>query len=253
DAYVVSKVYSPHPWRSMFDDVPEDQRIDYDYDERINYGGIFGQLEYSIENFSAFVQGAVSSQSHVRWDRFQYTKENEKSETVTNTGYNIKGGASYKINNHAIYANAGHYSRQPFHDNIYLNYGNEVNPLTKNEKILGLELGYAYTSRVFSANLNLYRTSWKDRVTTNSVLDPVTDILTYEQNSGVHQLHSGVEVDFIVRPTDKLDVKGFASFGDWKYDDAVHRNIYDESQNLISTTTDDIKGGKVGDAAQTNL
>src|SRR5699024_5148432 len=104
DAYVVSKVYSPHPWRSMFDDVPEDQRIDYDYDERINYGGIFGQLEYSIENFSAFVQGAVSSQSHVRWDRFQYTKENEKSETVTNTGYNIKGGASYKINNHAIYA-----------------------------------------------------------------------------------------------------------------------------------------------------
>lgn len=254
DGYEVTKVYSPNPWKSTFDDVPEDQRLNYDYDERISYGGIFGQVEYSVENFSAFVQGALSSQSHVRWDRFQYTKENEKSESVTNTGYNIKGGASYKIENkHAIYANAGHYSRQPFHDNIYLNFGNEVNPLTKNEKILGLELGYSYTSRVFSANLNLYRTSWKDRVTTTSVLDPITNELTYEQNSGVHQLHSGVEFDFIVRPIDDLDIKGFASFGDWKYDDDVHTNTYDESQNLISTTINDVKGGKVGDAAQTNI
>lgn len=254
DGYDVTKVYSPNPWKSTFDNVSKNQRIDYDYDERINYGGVFGQLEYSKNNFSAFVQGALSTQSHVRWDRFQYTKENEKSKSVTNTGYNIKGGASYRIQeSHAIYANAGHYSRQPFHDNIYLNYGNDVNPLTKNEKILGLELGYSYTSRVFNANLNLYRTSWKDRVTTSSIVNPNTNELTYEQNSGVHQLHSGIELDFMARLTDDLELRGFAAFGDWKYDDNVHRNIYDESQNLISTTTDDVKGGKVGDAAQTNM
>lgn len=254
DGYVVDKQYSPHPWRSMFDDVPKNQRLAYDYDERINYGGVFGQAEYSKNNFSAFVQGALSTQSHVRWDRFGYTKENEKSESVNNTGYNIKGGLSYKIEDkHAIYANAGHYSRQPFHDNIYLNYGNDVNPLTKNEKILGLELGYAYTSRVFSANLNLYRTSWQDRVTGNSKTDSDTGILLYEQNSGVSQLHSGVELDFIFRPLDNLDIKGFASFGDWKYDDDVLTRTYDESLNLVNEETKDVTDGKVGDAAQTNL
>lgn len=252
--YDVTKQYSPHPWRSMFDDVPKDQRVAYDYDERINYGGIFGQVEYSDDNFSAFMQGALSTQSHVRWDRFQYTKENEKSESVSNTGYNIKGGVSYKIESrHAIYANAGHYSRQPFHDNIYLNYGNDVNPLTKNEKILGLELGYSYNSRPFSANLNLYRTSWKDRVTGSSITDVDTGVLHYEQNSGVNQLHSGMEVDFIARPLDNLDIKGFASFGNWKYDDNVLRRTYDESLNLVSEEIDDVKGGKVGDAAQTNF
>lgn len=252
--YVVTDEYSPHPWRSVFDSVPHDQRIDYDYDERIMYGGVFGQAEYSTDNFSAFVQGALSTQSHVRWDRFQYTKENEKSESVNNTGYNIKGGLSYRIeNNHAIYANAGHYSRQPFHDNIYLNYGNDVNPLTENEKILGLELGYSYTSRMFSGNLNLYRTSWKDRVTGSSRTDGTGDNLLFEQNSGVHQLHSGVELDFIFRPLDNLDIKGFASFGDWKYDDNVLTKVFDESLNLLSEEIQDVKGGKVGDAAQTNL
>lgn len=255
DGYIVNDQYSPHPWRSMFDDVPKNQRIDYDYDEQINYGGIFGQIEYSKEDFSAFVQGALSTQSHVRWDRFQYTKENEKSESVNNAGYNIKGGLSYRIEDrHAVYANAGHYSRQPFHDNIYLNYGNDVNPLTENEKILGLELGYSYSSQIFSANLNLYRTSWKDRVTGSSSSDDNQNgLLLYTQNSGVHQLHSGVELDFILRPLDNLDIKGFASFGDWKYDDNVLKKVYDESLNLVSEEIVDVKGGKVGDAAQTSV
>lgn len=252
--YDVTKTYSPHPWRSTFDSVDYTQRFAWDYDERISYGGVFGQLEYKKNNFSTFIQGAVSTQNHQRWDRFQYTKENEKAKSVNNTGYNVKAGASYKIDGgHAIYANAGHYSRQPFHDNIYLNYGNDVNPLTKNEKILGLELGYSYSSYVFSTNVNLYRTSWKDRVTTSSYDDSDTGERMYRQNSGVNQLHSGVEVDFIFRPMDALNIKGFASFGDWKYDDNVYTKIYDEDQNLISESLNDVKGGKVGNAAQVNL
>ena len=35
----------------------------------------------------------------------------------------IQGGLNYNIGaNHGIYVNAGVYSRQPFHDNLYLNY-----------------------------------------------------------------------------------------------------------------------------------
>ena len=62
-----------------------------------------------------------------------------------------------------------------------------------------------------------------------------------------------VELDFIVTPLYNLHVKGFASFGDWKYDDNVLTKVFDESLNLVSEEVQDVKGGRVGDAAQTNL
>jgi len=252
--YIVSATYSIDPWSTLFDYADEDERVDYDYDERINYGGVFGQLEYATDKFSAFVQGSVSTQSHVRWDRFNYDEANEKSKTVDNTGFNIKGGGSYSFNeNNTIYANAGYYSRQPYHDNIYLNYTNDINPLTENEKILGLELGYTYTSSIFSASLDLYRTSWKDRVTTSSYTDDDTNQLFYETDEGVEQLHTGAELQLLVRPMSNLRVKGFASIGNWEYVDDAQTTTRDENLNTISVETNDVDGGKVGGAAQTTF
>ncbi|MFA7444315.1 MAG: TonB-dependent receptor [Flavobacteriaceae bacterium] len=250
--YVVTDHFSANPWSAVFDKADNDQKVDYDYDEKINYGGIFGQIEYATDRFSAFFQGALSSQSHIRWDRFQYSKAEEESEKVNNAGYNIKAGASYTIaEGHTVFANAGHYSRQPYHDNIYLNFDNDVNPLTENEKITGLELGYIFTNEFIDVNLNYYRTSWKDRVTTTS--NVVNDELLYTSNSGVSQLHSGIELDLRARPTSNLTIKGFASFGNWEYDDNAYKKVFDESLELISEETTDIKGGKVGNAAQTTF
>lgn len=258
----ITATYKANPWSALFNFADEGERYAWDYDERISYGGLFTQLEYAKDNFSAFVQGSLSNQSHTRWDRYQYTPDQEKSEKVNNSGYNIKGGVAYTIaENHSVYGNAGHYSRQPYHDNIYLNFGNDVNPLTENEKITGLELGYSFKSSIFSANVNAYRTSWKDRVTTTS--DAVAEDgiigttpvlegdLIYTTNSGVTQLHKGIEVDFIVRPIEKLDVKGFASWGDWKYDDDALEVIRDEDRNILSEEVIEAKDGKVGGAAQT--
>jgi outer membrane receptor protein involved in Fe transport len=253
NGYNVTETFSINPWKALTNSVDNNQKVDYDYDERITYGGLFGQIEYSNEDFSAFLQGALSNQSHVRWDRFQYTKENEKSEKVNNIGYNIKGGLSYNITeNHVIFGNTGYYSRQPYHDNIYLNFGNDVNPLTSNEKIFGVEFGYKFISTFFSANLNAYRTSWKDRVTTTSDTNDDGQLI-YTNNSGLSQLHQGLELDFVAKPLPKLDLRGFASIGDWKYDDNALQRTYDESLNLLSEEVTDVKGGKVGDAAQTTF
>lgn len=253
DGYVVTERYSANPWSAIFDKKPDDfQKIDYDYDERITYGGVFGQMEYATDDFSAFVQGAVSNQSHVRWDRFQYTQENEKSDKVNNTGYNVKAGASYKFaEQHTIFANAGYYSRQPYHDNIYLNFRNEVNPLTQNEKITGFEAGYRYRSSFIDVNIDAYMTRWKDRVTTTSNTDEDTGILLYTTNNGVHQLHKGIEAELVARPIKAIGIKWFASIGDWKYDDDVLTVVRDENRNIISETVKDVKGGRVGGGAQT--
>ena len=257
----VTEDMSANPWMSTFKTMAEDQRIDYDNSERISYAGVFGQLEYANDNLSAFFQGAVSTQGHQRFDRYDYLPQFEDSEKVNNIGYNLKAGLGYLLNDdNSLYVNAGYYSRQPYHDNIYLNFTNEINPLTSNEKILGLEAGYSFKSEFFTANLNLYRTSWKDRVTTNSrVLTANTTIGTtnllvadqvFTTNEGVEQLHSGIELDLMVKPVSVIDIKGFVSLGNWEYQGDVVTTQRDEDRNVLTFTSEDVDGGKVGDAAQ---
>ncbi len=262
--------FRPSGWAAAFDTYPEDQKIAYSNDERISYGGLFTQLEYSTDQVSAFFQGSVSNQYHQRFDFYQYADQSlidgtssqstgvplpagitdgVDSEKVNNFGYNAKAGFSYKPTEaHAFYFNTGYYDRQPYHDNIYLNFTNQINPLTENEKIFGLEAGYGFNSSIFSANVNVYRTSWKDRVVTSS--DIVDDVLTYETNFGTEQLHTGVELDFKLRPTPGLSFNGFASLGDWMYKGEAVTQVTDEERNVLSTETNDFDGGKVGGAAQ---
>ncbi|OXB01042.1 TonB-dependent receptor [Flavobacterium oncorhynchi] len=249
------------PWPATFNTIAEDQRIDYDYGETISYGGVFSQLEYSKDNFSAFFQGSLSNQSHSRVDRFDYLPQYQDSKKVDNVGYNVKGGTSYKIaEQHTIYANAGYYSRQPYHDNIYLNFTNAVNPLTKNEKIFGLEAGYTFASKIVTASVNAYRTSWKDRVTTTSTTATAADVakypslqlgdLIYKTNEGVEQVHTGVELDFVAKPTHNLNLTGFLSVGDWQYKGNTVTTTRDESLSTLDKVQQDVDGGKVGDGAQ---
>lgn len=262
----VNEYYPAEPWTAMFNTIGQSQRIDYDYSERISYGGIFGQLEYAKDNFTAFFQGALSQQQHQRFDRYDYEPAHQDSEKVSNLGYNVKAGASYSIDKtHSLYANAGFYSRQPYHDNVYLNYTNRVNPLASNEDVLGFEAGYNFKSKIFNASLNAYRTSWKNRVigtsfnvtavagqTIGGVLLP-QGALVYTTSQNDEQLHTGLELDFTLKPVRKLDLKGFASVGNWEYKGNSVQRRYDENQNILDETKVDVDGGKVGDAAQTTF
>lgn len=260
---LLTEAYEPNPYAALSNYAPVGQRYAWDYDERITYGGLFGQIEYRTELFSTFMQGSISRQSHTRWDRYQYTEENEQSPTVNNNGYNIKGGFSYSPNEkNSFYVNSGYYSRQPYHDNIYLNFGNRVNPLTENEKVLGLEAGYRLRTLNFDLNVNLYRTTWEDRVTTTegnadsaqaALYNVDVDDIIYFNNSGVNQLHQGIEVDFRYRTTNKLSFAGFASIGDWTYNEDVFRRVFDEDQNLLAEEVQEVQDGRVGNAAQTTL
>lgn len=248
-------------FKGLFNSIDKDQRIDYDYSETISYGGVFGQVEYATDKFSVFAQGAASTQSHQRFDYYDYTAEAEAAEKVNNFGFNAKAGGSYNIADHSqVYVNAGYYSRQPYHDNIYLNFTNLVNPLTENEKILGFEAGYKFKSKFFSANVNAYRTSWKDRVTSSSasLANETTfgDITlaagdqVFTTNEGVEQLHSGVELDFVAKPFSFVEVRAFGSLGNWEYVGDAVTTKRDEDRRILDSKAVDVDGGKVGDAAQ---
>ena len=259
----ISDTFTTNPWGviSKFAKNP-DQKVAYDYSETIRYGGVFGQLEYATDRFSAFFQGAVSDQSHVRVDPFQYSPAEEESEKVNNVGYNVKGGLSYNVDNkHFFFGNAGFYSRQPYHDNIYISYGNTVNPYTKNEEIVGLELGYKFVSEYVQVNVNAYRTTWANRVE-SSVRTVGPNETTYPEyigqqlftvNRGVKQNHKGIELDVQAKPLYNLEVSGFASIGDWRYKGSVVSEIRTEGRDILDTTVRSIDNGKVGNAAQTTF
>lgn len=258
----VNQSYNINPWYAFFNAADDAQKIDYDYSETISYGGVFGQIEYAKDNFSTFFQGAISNQTHQRFDYYDYQDQYQDSEKVSNVGYNVKAGGAYNFaEKHAVYANAGYYSRQPYHDNIYLNFTNQVNPLTENEKVLGLEAGYTFKSKIFTASVNAYRTTWEDRVVTTSNVQSANGVIgtttvlagdvIFTSNQGVKQIHSGVELDFVLKPINKLDIKGFASFGNWEYSGNAISRKFDENLNLLLETETDLDGGKVGDAAQT--
>ena len=245
--------FSANPWETFFNFASENERIDYDSSERISYAGVFTQLEYATDKLSAFVQGSLSQQNHQRFDRYDYDANSQDSEKVSNVGYNVKAGGSIIVDeSNKVYANAGVYSRQPFHDAIFNTYDNRVSPFTQNEDILGLELGYSYAKNNFSANVNLYRTSWKNRVVSSSRV--VDGLIENTLNFGAEQLHQGIEIDFRTRMlNNKLTFKGFTSIGDWEYVGSTVRRVVDEDQVVLSESNNDVDGGKVGDAAQFTL
>ncbi|WP_100611135.1 TonB-dependent receptor [Confluentibacter lentus] len=259
-AYQITEVFGGiNPWNLTFN--PNDdhaQRFGYDYEEDINYTGVFGQIEYANDQFSAFFQGSASTQSHVRTEYLSAANEgqSEESEKVNNTGFNVKAGLSYSLNEeNVVFANAGYYSRQPYHSDLYVDdrNSNQLNPLVEgNQKITGFEAGYKFLGNKVSANLNVYHTTWDNRIGYSSI-DTDNDNINDEfaTTSPLKQVHMGAELEIFTRLADGLNINGFISVGDWKFDGNVTTRITDDQGNLISTgDTSYIDGVKVGQAAQ---
>lgn len=240
----------------------DEQAIGFNNDGHVNWYGGFAQLEYSNDNLTAFVQGAISNQGFKRLDYITYGERKVESAWENLLGGNVKAGANYNIDeNHNVFVNGGWYSKQPFFNGVWLNNRNELNPQLKNETIIGLEAGYGYRSEKFNANVNVYRTSWADRIMrANSNFTVNNETVQGTANLfGVEQVHYGAEVDFLYRPTARFDVKGSFSIGDYSYkknvtatylDQTTGLPIIDEATGNIASQTLYLKDAKVGDAPQ---
>jgi len=233
-------------------------KLDYYNNERISYMGAFGQVEYKTQNLSTFFQAAVSTQSYQRFDFHSYSDPDEQiSEKLHHPGYNLKAGANYNLTDkHNVFVNAGYYSRQPFFDDLFLNYLNIVNEEVDNEGVLGLEAGYGFRSPYLDVDVNAYYTQWSDRqIRQSGDFDNdgnFDDVALFEN---VAENHTGVELEFDARPIRNLNVRGFASIGFWTYAGDVVARVWDEDRNPIGggERTLYLDGVQVGDAAQTSF
>lgn len=247
--------YAAEPSGNPFVSTSYQQKIGFANDGKVNWLGAFTQLEYATEKLTAFIQGGISQQGFKRIDHFKYLSTDPLAETDFEkiNGGNIKGGVNYNINEqHNVFVNAGYYSKQPFFNAVYPNNASLVNGNLTNEKITGFEAGYGFRSSIFTANVNLYHTIWKDRYQRSN--DASTDnVGGYFDFAGITEVHSGVEVEMTARVATGLKLNGMFSLSNWKYDGNSTSNRYDLSNNPIggTNTTLYLDGVKVGDAAQT--
>lgn len=270
--YVISDTFKASPWASLFNFADSGQRFTYDYTEYINYVGGFGQAEFKTDYFSAFVQGAVSTQSYQR-EGFATGSEIEgvdglgKSKKVNKFGYNIKGGMGYTImDGNTIFANAGYYSRQPFLDNIFedvrnSNYILEGDNEIDNEEILGIEAGYRLRSGDFSLDLNGYYTSWGNRFLGGGFIEgnpnatnPVEQKDRYQRFTNITQVHKGFEYEARYRYSRDFQLRTYGSIGNWKYDGKTPFQTREADSNVLLEEGEvNLKGTKVGNAPQTSF
>ncbi len=253
---------------NVFRSVDDEEKINYYNVGLVRWYGAFGQLEYTKEKVSAFLQFGASQQGFKRIDYFNELDSDPQQETEWENilGGNIKGGLNYNLSEkHNVFANTGFYSKQPFFDAIFLNNTNTLNQDYQNEKIVGVELGYGYRSDKLRANVNLYRTSWRDRFirVTNDIdvnltpNDDTDDVEGFANVLGVEQIHIGLEIDFDWKATENLRILGMMSTGNWEYGSTVSATYFDDNQNVISDIngvvaeeTLYLDGVKVGNAAQ---
>ena len=237
---------------NVFRSTEDEQKIAYNNDGKVRWAGAFSQLEYVSDDISAFVQVGVSQQGFKRIDYFNYLDSDPERETGWENfvGGNVKGGVNWNIDeNHNVFVNMGDYSKQPFIDAVFLNNQNIVNSNPRNEKVAGFELGYGYTSEKFKANLNVYRTEWKDRFKSVGYRDG--DIRGTADLQGIKQLHTGVELDFTYEISDNFRFVGMASVGDWEYAGNVSGTAFDQDLQAVGTVDLYLDGVKVGNSAQT--
>ena len=258
--YSFTNEYEADPWAALFDSASEEDRYQYDYSETINYLGGFGQAEYAADGFSAFVQGAVSTQSYQREGRFVGTGDGlGESEQVSKVGYNIKGGLGFDIDKqNAVFFNSGFYSRQPFLDNIFADIRNSnalVSPDVENEEITGLEAGYRLQTNELRFNVDLYYTEWGNRFL--SINGPELDegVFSTYRLTDVTQLHKGIEVDLEYRPKGApYSLTAFGQTGRWEYRGSSPYTLQnDETSTFVDEGEINLTGARVGNAPQTQV
>jgi iron complex outermembrane recepter protein len=238
------------------DNVVVGGKINYYNEDYVSSGGLFAQAEYAKKDFTAFVTLSGSDQSIKRADFFNYLNSDpaQTSPSVNYLTYQAKVGANYNINSQMnVFANIGYLTKPPYYGNIFEGYTNQINKNAVTEKSFSYELGYGYKTSTFSANLNLYRTSYMDRAEE----DPAyTSTAEYTINiSGVNELHQGAELELKYKPIKEILLGGSLSLGDWYYSsNSGPAYAYDNTGAVVSSKPSvALKGLKLGDAAQTTF
>jgi iron complex outermembrane receptor protein len=201
--YFVDKLdkNSASPMKRVGDKVAKNT-FNADRDGIVQWTGAFGQMEYTNEKISYFLNVSGILNGYQGIDYFQKRKL-ELSDTTLYIGYSevgikwvpdtisyngqiytndspgleyqrtawkyipgftFKSGISYRLNKDInLYSNIGYLNRTPMFSNVIDNNTNTFFGEIVNEKIMAVEGGINYTLKNFGVNINGYATNWKNK------------------------------------------------------------------------------------------
>lgn len=231
-------------------------RIGYNNDALVRWGGLFAQLKYQTGNLTTFINLTGSTSGYKRIDYFlPVFEDGNTNETDWKyiPGFTIKGGANYNLNETMnVFMNLGYLSKSQRFQNVY-NRENQLFLEIKNEKVKAIEIGYSYVLPRMTLNINAYYTVWDNKPAdrTQYMTDPLDPEIRYTVNiNNMNALHQGVEFEFAYRITRNLVFESLLSLGDWKWTSADTAFIYDDNGKFVGKRPFDARGLYVGDAAQ---
>lgn len=221
---------------------------------QIGWMGAFGQVEYKVSRFTAFLSASYIRNNYRRQDRFLYQEnQGDVSDWVEYSNFSIKGGGRYFLTDeHAIFASAGFFTRAPFFGVVFGN--DNVPDDIPNEKIISAEIGYEMRMRNFRASVNGYITTYSDKsLNVERFVNPVDGLEYAALISSIGGTHIGVEGDINWFPSPRLSLGGFFSFGNWILNGDAEGILLDFSRQIVGQATLYYDGLYVGNSAQTVL
>ncbi len=203
-------------------------KVRYNNDFFVRQFGGFGQLEYRFGDFTTFINLSASSQGGKRKDYFLYKSTDPFNTTEWQNffGYTAKTGVNYNIDqSNSVFFNVGYFSSAPMVNNIFANNTNIVSKDAANEKVFIGELGYNVATSVIALKANAFYTKWKDKaITINySDIDPTSGdpVSKYANISGSAQVHTGLELEGVVKIMRGLEFKAAGSLVVGKFENDV--------------------------------
>ncbi len=236
-------------------------KIVYNFTNTVDWFGFFGQAEYSTARLTAYGMAGYSTIKYTHTNHFKKAEGSDTKELYLESdvigGYQIKGGASYRVTSALnVYGNLGYVSKVPIFDQVIDDYTSTVATDPQNEKFVSVEAGVNWVGlgNKLSTKLNLYHTTWKDRSVTRGYRDQDgNEAILFI--SGLNALHQGVELELAYKPMELFRLDMAASVGNWKYLDDVDvlYKDYSNPDNPDKRYQLYIKDLKVGDAPQTQF
>jgi len=293
DADEISEHSSDHGQAGLGDPV------DYNYTNYVNWLGLFGQVEYSLNAMKAYAMAGATTVKYTHWNHFKdasnydysYVQAKDASgldfveglgdskgghvndlyiEADPITTFQIKGGVLYELGNALSFLNAlpvvgkiydesdvwfnfGLIDKAPIFDQVISDVDGTMSTDPINEKFVAFEFGLNTSSNdgKLAGKLNVYNTSWNDRIETRTVLNDEGDQdIIYL--SGINQVHTGIETEFAAQINDMFRLDIGVGYGSWRYiDDAV--GTYRGSDGASQSYSYALKDLKVGDAPQASV
>lgn len=248
--------------------------IAYNFTNTVDWLGAYAQGQYEANNFNAYLMLGWNSIGYTYTNHFidakndgnPNTNPNAKNELYLESkghnGYQIKGGAMYKINdNFGLYANGGYISKTPIFDGVINDQTATAYANPKNERFRSFEGGVDIKTNdgTFASKINYYNTLWLDRTqVTQYTMQDGTD--GYVFLTGMNASHSGLEFEASWQPCKQFRIDGSASLGKWILTNDVSGSYTswstDSLGNPVASTVDYkyyVKGLRVGDAPQTQF